>query len=95
MCGLCVRGDQDTLLELLCDAVAAAVRQGKGIVISGFPGDLRHVQAYEAKVRAPDRRGQTDRPNPNLPLTDSHNLRRAHANSVGVQGCPIVKSLSV
>uniref|UniRef100_G3PW58 Adenylate kinase 5 n=1 Tax=Gasterosteus aculeatus TaxID=69293 RepID=G3PW58_GASAC len=50
------RGEQlpeDTLLELLCDAVAAAVRQGKGIVISGFPGDLRHVQAYEAKMGEP------------------------------------------
>ncbi|KAM8850478.1 adenylate kinase isoenzyme 5 [Spinachia spinachia] len=50
------RGEQlpeDTLLELLCDAVAAAARQGKGIVISGFPGDLRRVEAYEAKMGEP------------------------------------------
>ncbi|XP_068427769.1 adenylate kinase isoenzyme 5 [Clinocottus analis] len=50
------RGEQlpeDTLLELLCDAVAAAVRQGKGLVISGFPRDLRRVEEYEAKMGEP------------------------------------------
>ncbi|XP_062413716.1 adenylate kinase isoenzyme 5 isoform X2 [Pungitius pungitius] len=50
------RGEQlpeDTLLELLCDAVAAATRQGKGVVVSGFPGDLRRVEAYEAKMGEP------------------------------------------
>uniref|UniRef100_A0A8C3B429 Adenylate kinase 5 n=1 Tax=Cyclopterus lumpus TaxID=8103 RepID=A0A8C3B429_CYCLU len=50
------RGEQlpeDILLELLCDAVAAAVRQGKGLVISGFPRDLRRVEEYEAKMGEP------------------------------------------
>lgn len=45
---------QDALLELLCEAVASSVRQGKGVVVSGFPRDLRRVEEYEAKVRAPD-----------------------------------------
>lgn len=39
------------MLELLCDTVAAFVRQGKGLVISGFPRDLRRAEEYEAKVR--------------------------------------------
>uniref|UniRef100_A0A8C4IZF6 Adenylate kinase isoenzyme 5 n=1 Tax=Dicentrarchus labrax TaxID=13489 RepID=A0A8C4IZF6_DICLA len=53
------RGEQlpevsvDTLLELLCDAVALSVRQGKGLVISGFPRDLRRAEEYEAKVGEP------------------------------------------
>ncbi|XP_074544362.1 adenylate kinase isoenzyme 5 isoform X1 [Halichoeres trimaculatus] len=50
------RGEQlpeDTLLELLCDAVAAFVRQGKGLVISGFPRDLRRAEEYEAKMGGP------------------------------------------
>jgi len=45
---------QDTLLELLCDAVASSVRQGKGLVVSGFPRDLRQAEEYEAKARAPE-----------------------------------------
>ncbi|KAG8014298.1 Adenylate kinase isoenzyme 5, partial [Nibea albiflora] len=44
---------EDTLLELLCEAVASSVRQGKGVVISGFPRDLRRVEEYEAKVGEP------------------------------------------
>ncbi|XP_076600544.1 adenylate kinase isoenzyme 5 [Chaetodon auriga] len=50
------RGEQlpeDTLLELLCEAVASSVRQGKGLVISGFPRDLRQAEEYEAKVGEP------------------------------------------
>ncbi|XP_042352922.1 adenylate kinase isoenzyme 5 [Plectropomus leopardus] len=50
------RGEQlpeDTLLELLCEAVATAVRQGKGLVISGFPRDLRQAEEYEAKMGEP------------------------------------------
>ncbi|TKS79567.1 Adenylate kinase isoenzyme 5 [Collichthys lucidus] len=50
------RGEQlpeDTLLELLCEAVASSVRQGKGVVISSFPRDLRRVEEYEAKVGEP------------------------------------------
>lgn len=50
------RGEQlpeDTMLELLCDAVAAFVRQGKGLVISGFPRDLRRAEEYEAKMGEP------------------------------------------
>ncbi|KAK5860312.1 hypothetical protein PBY51_021801 [Eleginops maclovinus] len=51
------RGEQlpeDTLLELLCDAVSASVRQGKGIVICGFLRDLRRAEEYEAKMGEPD-----------------------------------------
>ncbi|XP_033960774.2 adenylate kinase isoenzyme 5 [Pseudochaenichthys georgianus] len=40
---------EDTLLELLCDAVSASVRQGKGIVICGFLRDLRRAEEYQAK----------------------------------------------
>ncbi|KAM6919899.1 adenylate kinase isoenzyme 5 isoform 1-T1 [Lycodopsis pacificus] len=50
------RGEQlpeDTLLELLCDAVAAAVRQGKGLAVSGFLRDLRRVEEYEARMGEP------------------------------------------
>ncbi|XP_019109144.2 adenylate kinase isoenzyme 5 [Larimichthys crocea] len=50
------RGEQlpeDTLLELLCEAVASSVRQGKGVVVSSFPRDLRRVEEYEAKVGEP------------------------------------------
>ncbi|XP_022613756.1 adenylate kinase isoenzyme 5 [Seriola dumerili] len=50
------RGEQlpeDTLLELLCDAVASSVRQGKGLVISSFPRDLRQAEEYEAKMGEP------------------------------------------
>ncbi|GLD50788.1 adenylate kinase isoenzyme 5 [Lates japonicus] len=50
------RGEQlpeDTLLELLCDAVASSVRQGKGLVISNFPTDLRQAEEYEAKMGEP------------------------------------------
>lgn len=41
---------QDTLLELLCDAVASSGRQGKGLVVSGFPRDLKQAEEYEAKA---------------------------------------------
>ncbi|KAM6989887.1 adenylate kinase isoenzyme 5 [Tautogolabrus adspersus] len=50
------RGEQlpeDTMLELLCDAVASSVRQGKGLVISGFPRDLSCAEEYEAKMGEP------------------------------------------
>ncbi|XP_008277900.1 adenylate kinase isoenzyme 5, partial [Stegastes partitus] len=50
------RGEQlpeDTLLELLCDAVASSLRQGKGLVISSFPRDLRQAEEYEAKMGEP------------------------------------------
>lgn len=50
------RGEQlpeDTLLELLCEAVVSSVRQGKGLVISGFPRDLRQAEEYETKMGEP------------------------------------------
>ncbi|XP_070700822.1 adenylate kinase isoenzyme 5 [Pempheris klunzingeri] len=50
------RGEQlpeDTLLELLCDSVASRAQQGKGLVISGFPRDLRRAEEYEAKMGEP------------------------------------------
>ncbi|XP_034038966.1 LOW QUALITY PROTEIN: adenylate kinase isoenzyme 5 [Thalassophryne amazonica] len=45
---------EETLLELLCDAVASSLRQGKGLVISGFPRDLRQAEEYEAKMGEPN-----------------------------------------
>ncbi|KAM6948370.1 adenylate kinase isoenzyme 5 [Aplochiton taeniatus] len=50
------RGEQlpeDTLVELLCEAVATAGRQGKGLLVSGFPRDLRQAVEYEAKMEEP------------------------------------------
>ncbi|XP_043989603.1 adenylate kinase isoenzyme 5 [Gambusia affinis] len=44
---------EETLLELLCDAVTSAVRQGKGLVVSGFPRDLKQAEEYEAKMGEP------------------------------------------
>ncbi|XP_041848681.1 adenylate kinase isoenzyme 5 [Melanotaenia boesemani] len=44
---------EDTLLELLCDAVALSGRQGKGVVVSGFPRDLRQAEEYKAKIGEP------------------------------------------
>uniref|UniRef100_A0A3B5MWT7 Adenylate kinase 5 n=1 Tax=Xiphophorus couchianus TaxID=32473 RepID=A0A3B5MWT7_9TELE len=44
---------EETLLELLCDAVASVVRQGKGLVVSGFPRDLKQAEEYEAKMGEP------------------------------------------
>uniref|UniRef100_A0A8D0CM11 Adenylate kinase 5 n=1 Tax=Sander lucioperca TaxID=283035 RepID=A0A8D0CM11_SANLU len=44
---------EDILLELLCDAVAASVRQGRGLVICGFPRDPRRAEEYEAKMGEP------------------------------------------
>lgn len=51
---MCIFDLQVALLELLCDAVASSVRQGKGLVVSGFPRDLKQAQEYEAKARAAD-----------------------------------------
>lgn len=50
------RGEQlpeDALLELLCESVAVSLRQGKGLVVHGFPRDLRQAERYEAKMGAP------------------------------------------
>lgn len=50
------RGEQlpkDTLLELLREAVESSAREGKGVVISGFPRDVRRAEEYEAKVGEP------------------------------------------
>ncbi|XP_034744109.1 adenylate kinase isoenzyme 5 [Etheostoma cragini] len=44
---------EGTLLELLCDAVAASVRQGRGLVICGFPRDAKRAEEYEAKMGEP------------------------------------------
>ncbi|MEQ2168333.1 hypothetical protein GOODEAATRI_013218, partial [Goodea atripinnis] len=41
----------ETLLELLIDAVASSVQQGRGLVVSSFPRDLRQAEEYEAKAR--------------------------------------------
>lgn len=45
-----VFGVQETLLELLREAVESSVRQGKGVVISGFPRDVKRAEEYEAQV---------------------------------------------
>uniref|UniRef100_A0A1A8S682 Adenylate kinase isoenzyme 5 n=1 Tax=Nothobranchius rachovii TaxID=451742 RepID=A0A1A8S682_9TELE len=45
---------EDTLLELLCDSVASSVQRGKGLVVSGFPRDLKQVEEYEAKMGEPN-----------------------------------------
>ncbi|XP_029971313.1 adenylate kinase isoenzyme 5 [Salarias fasciatus] len=50
------RGEQlpeGALLELLCEAVASSVRQGKGVVVTGFPRELRQAEDYEAKMGEP------------------------------------------
>ncbi|MEQ2286630.1 hypothetical protein AMECASPLE_004311, partial [Ameca splendens] len=44
---------EETLLELLIDAVASSVQQGRGMVVSGFPRDLRQAEEYEAKMGEP------------------------------------------
>lgn len=43
---------KDTLLDLLCEAMASTVRQGKGFLVTGFPKNLKQAQEYEAKVSA-------------------------------------------
>uniref|UniRef100_A0A3Q3XHG2 Uncharacterized protein n=1 Tax=Mola mola TaxID=94237 RepID=A0A3Q3XHG2_MOLML len=57
------RGEQlpeHALLELLCEVVETSARQGKGLVVSGFPRDLRQVEEYKAKVRAPNGPGRPE-----------------------------------
>ncbi|XP_061653182.1 adenylate kinase isoenzyme 5 isoform X3 [Phyllopteryx taeniolatus] len=44
---------EDVTMDLLCEAVAAARRQAKGVVVCGFPVDLRQAQLYEAKMGEP------------------------------------------
>ncbi|XP_046884281.1 adenylate kinase isoenzyme 5 [Hypomesus transpacificus] len=44
---------EDTLLELLCEAVASAQRQGRGLLINGFPRDVRQALEYEAEMGEP------------------------------------------
>ncbi|XP_016368538.1 adenylate kinase isoenzyme 5 isoform X1 [Sinocyclocheilus rhinocerous] len=51
------RGEQlpeDTLLDLLCEAMASTVRQGKGFLVTGFPKNVKQAQEYEAKMGQPD-----------------------------------------
>ncbi|KAM4604827.1 adenylate kinase isoenzyme 5 [Polymixia lowei] len=44
---------EDTLLELLCEAVAASVRQGRGLLLRGFPRDLTQAEDYDAEMGDP------------------------------------------
>lgn len=44
---------EDVLVELLCEAAASSARQGKGLVVAGFPRDLRQAEAYDAKMGGP------------------------------------------
>ncbi|KAK7158725.1 hypothetical protein R3I94_005154 [Phoxinus phoxinus] len=51
------RGEQlpeDTLLDLLCEAMSSTVRQGKGFLVTGFPKNVKQAQDYEAKMGHPD-----------------------------------------
>uniref|UniRef100_A0A9J8C5V1 Adenylate kinase isoenzyme 5 n=2 Tax=Cyprinus carpio TaxID=7962 RepID=A0A9J8C5V1_CYPCA len=51
------RGEQlpeDTLLDLLCEAMTSTVRQGKGFLVTGFPKNVKQAQEYEAKMAQPD-----------------------------------------
>uniref|UniRef100_A0A671QII7 Adenylate kinase isoenzyme 5 n=1 Tax=Sinocyclocheilus anshuiensis TaxID=1608454 RepID=A0A671QII7_9TELE len=51
------RGEQlpeDTLLDLLCEAMTSTVRQGKGFLVTGFPKNVKQAQEYEAKMGQPD-----------------------------------------
>ncbi|XP_061879274.1 adenylate kinase isoenzyme 5 isoform X1 [Entelurus aequoreus] len=41
------------MLDVLCEAVAALSRQGRGVVVSGFPADEQQAQQYEAKMGEP------------------------------------------
>ncbi|XP_036410556.1 adenylate kinase isoenzyme 5 [Megalops cyprinoides] len=50
------RGEQlpmDTLMELLGEAMAAAPYHGKGLVMDGFPRDVRQAEEFEAKIGEP------------------------------------------
>ncbi|XP_051943245.1 adenylate kinase isoenzyme 5 [Hippocampus zosterae] len=45
---------EDVTMDVLCEAVAAATRrQARGVVVCGFPVDLRQAQLYEAKMGEP------------------------------------------
>ncbi|XP_028825077.1 adenylate kinase isoenzyme 5-like [Denticeps clupeoides] len=44
---------EDTLLELLYESMLAPTRHGKGLLITGFPRNLRQAEEYEAKMGAP------------------------------------------
>ncbi|XP_077413732.1 adenylate kinase isoenzyme 5 isoform X2 [Vanacampus margaritifer] len=44
---------EDINMDLLCEAVAATRRQARGVVVCGFPVDLRQAQLYEAKMGEP------------------------------------------
>lgn len=44
---------QESVLELLCEAVSSSVRMGKSSVICGFPRDVRQAQGYEDKLEEP------------------------------------------
>ncbi|XP_077579918.1 LOW QUALITY PROTEIN: adenylate kinase isoenzyme 5 [Stigmatopora nigra] len=43
---------EDVAMELLCEALTSR-RQAKGVVLCGFPVDLRQAQLYEAKMGEP------------------------------------------
>lgn len=51
---VCVCVFKDTLLDLLCEAMASTVRQGKGYLVTGFPKNVKQAQEYEAKMGQPD-----------------------------------------
>ncbi|XP_054623290.1 adenylate kinase isoenzyme 5 isoform X2 [Dunckerocampus dactyliophorus] len=41
------------MMDVLCEAVAALLHQARGVVVSGFPVDVRQAQQYEAKMGEP------------------------------------------
>ncbi|KAG9334076.1 hypothetical protein JZ751_009168 [Albula glossodonta] len=50
------RGEQlpmDLLMEVLGEAIAATPCSGKGVLIDGFPRDVRQAEEFEAKIGEP------------------------------------------
>ncbi|XP_077370676.1 adenylate kinase isoenzyme 5 [Festucalex cinctus] len=44
---------EDVTMDLLCEAVAATRRHSRGVVVCGFPVDLRQARLFEAKMGDP------------------------------------------
>ncbi|KAG7252531.1 hypothetical protein CRUP_004317, partial [Coryphaenoides rupestris] len=42
------RVPEDMLVGLVCEAVSSSLRQGKGLMLAGFPRTLSQAQAYQA-----------------------------------------------
>ncbi|KAG7259881.1 hypothetical protein CRUP_038006 [Coryphaenoides rupestris] len=47
------RVPEDMLVGLVCEAVSSSLRQGKGLMLAGFPRTLSQAQAYQARMGEP------------------------------------------